>query len=723
MEKSIKISYKVSYKVLLVLYSILIFVLSLRHLPELHQLYVLHDEFGYWANAAFFAGNDWSGISTISPYYSYGYSLVIAPLFWIFENPLTVYKAALCLNAVFYVCSFLVSFVCARKLFPAIRPGVAATICLVAALYCNNLMQCGMAWSEPFIYLMYWVSCLTLICYLEKYQMRWLVLFGVELVFLYTIHQRALGVLLAGILVAAVLFLFGRQSDSSGKRTVLQAFAFVGTVAVCLCLSILVKKYLQDNLWVWDATQADIASRNDYSGQLTKVREILTSFDTFKDFLISVAGKVFYLLAASALLIFWGAKDALVRVVGSFREKKVTSSAIWLYFLLSTAAALGINAIFCTFMERTDGYVYGRYMEYTIGPLLLIGLVCLYEKKERMWSLVSGGALLVISGLAVKKYLEMPGAYVFINSAGTSLFYETSTQLFHTLDCILAAGILAVVLFVLSHFPKKKWLSLLAVVPLVGFWFFSAENVLENGPLFWQKYIKNVSVIAETVEELDGDTEIPIYYIENPDAGDTAWRIEQVQFLMPDRKICKIEYDDLTDLGGDYYLIHNDTKNIDLKKYVVATQAYGMDVLVPVKSELGQRTKEYLYTHDYKFSDTMMHNATSGDAHTFLSDHQEGFLVYMQDLSLGAGTYQADMRLKVSDVQDDLLGYIDVSDEFGEVIIARKEIRASDFEDGENVRILYEFECGDAHHVEIRFYTYGSAKIELEDLKYRAVRR
>ena len=68
------------------------------------------------------------------------------------------------------------------------------------------------------------------------------------------------------------------------------------------------------------------------------------------------------------------------------------------------------------------------------------------------------------------------------------------------------------------------------------------------------------------------------------------------------------------------------------------------------------------------------------------------------------------MRLKLSDVQDDLLGYIDVSDEFGEVIIARKEIRASDFEDGENVRILYEFECGDAHHVEIRFYTYGSAK-------------
>lgn len=705
-------SIKISYKIILMVCAVLIFVLSLRHLPELHQLYVLHDEFGYWANAAYLAGYDWSGISTISPYYSYGYSMVIAPLYWIFKNPLVIYKAAICMNAVFYVCSFLVSYVCAKKLFANVNRYVLVCVCFVTALYCNNLMQSNMAWSEPFIYLLYWVSCLTFLCYLDKYRLKWLLIFAVELVFLYTIHQRALGVLAAGIVVVVFVAAVTR------KISVRDLTLFACVIAGCLTLSVIGKGYLQDHLWVWTEEQTEIAIRNDYGGQFSKIWQILTSWDTFKDFIISVAGKFFYLFAASALLVYWGLKDAVVRGVQAIREKVPEKMCIWLYFVLSLLMALGVNAIFCTFMGRTDGYIYGRYMEYTVGPILLMGLISLYENREKIWSLLAGGVLLLATGFLVKKYLEMPGEYVYINSAGTSMFYEGSTQLFHTLDCIAVAGILAIFLFTASYF-RKRWMQAAAVVPLVVFWFLAAEHALNQGPLYWQQYIQNVSQISETIEELDEGEEFPIYYIENPDAGPTAWRIEQVQFLLPDRRIQKIEYEDMEGLTGSYYLIHNGTEKMDLEKYLDVSQAYGMDVLVPADSSLGKRAEKYLGEQEYVFADTMMYCATSGEDHTFVSDHQEGFLVYRQDLTLTGGTYVIDMRLKVSEIEDDTIGYIDVCDKAGSEIISRQEVCALEYADGVTLCVEYPFTCETLHGAEIRFYAYGTAKVELESLGYR----
>ena len=40
----------------------------------------LHDEFGYWGNAAYFADYGWDSIMSNCPMYAWGYSLVLVPL-------------------------------------------------------------------------------------------------------------------------------------------------------------------------------------------------------------------------------------------------------------------------------------------------------------------------------------------------------------------------------------------------------------------------------------------------------------------------------------------------------------------------------------------------------------------------------------------------------------------------------------------------------------------
>ena len=69
--------------ILLTMGSILIAIFSIYRIRELVLPSILNDEFGYWANAAHIFGYDWSGVVSMSPYYSYGYSLFLFPFFFI----------------------------------------------------------------------------------------------------------------------------------------------------------------------------------------------------------------------------------------------------------------------------------------------------------------------------------------------------------------------------------------------------------------------------------------------------------------------------------------------------------------------------------------------------------------------------------------------------------------------------------------------------------------
>ena len=56
------------------------------------------DEFGYWAYAAKAAGYDWSEMVSLGSYYSYGYSLILFPIFKLCHNSVMAYRIAVTLN-------------------------------------------------------------------------------------------------------------------------------------------------------------------------------------------------------------------------------------------------------------------------------------------------------------------------------------------------------------------------------------------------------------------------------------------------------------------------------------------------------------------------------------------------------------------------------------------------------------------------------------------------
>ena len=76
----------------MVIGSALIFLYYSRKIPYIYTVWELADEYGYLANAAYMSGRDWSFM--VDLYYGYGYSILLIPLFWIFDSGLSIIRGA-----------------------------------------------------------------------------------------------------------------------------------------------------------------------------------------------------------------------------------------------------------------------------------------------------------------------------------------------------------------------------------------------------------------------------------------------------------------------------------------------------------------------------------------------------------------------------------------------------------------------------------------------------
>ena len=58
------------------------------------------DEFGTVASASYFAGYDWSAMVSEIKYYGFGYSILMAPIYWITDNPQIIFQVMIGFNSI-----------------------------------------------------------------------------------------------------------------------------------------------------------------------------------------------------------------------------------------------------------------------------------------------------------------------------------------------------------------------------------------------------------------------------------------------------------------------------------------------------------------------------------------------------------------------------------------------------------------------------------------------
>lgn len=445
---------------------VILFFFATYRLSETKQPIVYSDEFGYWANSSFWIGQDWSAAAKSINYYSYGYSLLLLPIQLLARmckwNYAQMFQTAIIMHAFMLV----ISFFMAKKLCVRYLQNwswyVRNFSCFVVLLYPSIIVYSHLTLTEAALAFLFWVYFYVMMCMTDKGSIASYICFAFVSFYMYTVHQRCIAVVIASVVVVMLLKQEKRsripqaaaffavlcigsivhqcikcklQNDfylANIPITWAEAFysvwnqktlfiilgamfcllvlyladngkgriAILISIGVVIIACILLAQNIDDLRNIAENADARLAT-NDFAGQIAKVLGIFTP-SGFLKFLVSIAGKWFYLAAASGLVICFALLDLSKRFVfvvrnyakigyrkiRNFSETKevdvtVTAENIW-YFgvFLIWLGLFGVCVLFKIDIWRVDSLVYGRYQEAVTGILILYGLyVLFYDKK------------------------------------------------------------------------------------------------------------------------------------------------------------------------------------------------------------------------------------------------------------------------------------------------------------------------------------------------------
>lgn len=333
------------------------------------------DEFGYWAYAAKAAGYDWSEMVSLGSYYSYGYSLILFPIFKLCKDSVMAYRVAVTLNFILLGATFFMLLSVAKNILKGAEH--TALFAAVAVFYPSWLFYAKTTMVETVLMTLFVMISALLYCYLEKNKLSTLAILVVALVYIHFLHMRAIGITIAGILTLLLYFLL-----QSGKMK--QFLITVGIGMVVLLGGFAIKEVMQNLLYT--STSAETLHINDYAGQLEKVFYIFSK-EGMINFVCGLVGKVLYLGLSSFGLAYWGIWYAMKEVWSLGKQiKKGTERDIrklfFVFILLATVGETLINTIFNIRPIRVDSVTYGRYHEFVLPILMLLGLYEMTKTKK-----------------------------------------------------------------------------------------------------------------------------------------------------------------------------------------------------------------------------------------------------------------------------------------------------------------------------------------------------
>lgn len=432
-------------------FAILILGIRLWYTAKMQGPFVFSDQVGYWGHAANLNALPWQNATGV--WYSYGYSILLAPLYWISHDMGIMYKLALIINAFMGVISFVLGVAILRELEEKIDILTAEIISFSVSCYSAYLFQSYIGWPETLIYTGILLVVWTMIRFCKKTTMLNMVILILELVGLYVVHNRNIVAIIAFVIVLLVMF-FTKKID--GKKVIV-AFVFLG----CLYL---VNKGIRVHL-----TELAFGGECEFGGNSTSstisgLKTILNSSDGWIHLVQSLIGKIWYILTATFMLAYTGFLFVFNKIIKLFKEaqkKNVKNSFyFYLFIMLLTLGTIVVNALFIMRVEkidysqstRLDVFFYGRYSDGITGFLIAFGLLDLLKDKKHFFreKLIGLGIYILCSSVL---YLQLYKIEDFwMNSMQVPGVYFVQD---FSVDSIKKISIIVIMIYVIGNIIKK----------------------------------------------------------------------------------------------------------------------------------------------------------------------------------------------------------------------------------------------------------------------------
>ena len=633
--------------ILLLFEAAVVFFVHIFHIGSLYGFFLSEDELGYWGNAAFLLGKNWGNTVSYCGYYSFGYSLFLMLILSLPVKALTMYRMAIIANALFMVASFLISYYLFTYLFKQKNRIFISIACMAMALYSSYVAQSSVAWSECYLILFAWLIVLQSYMICKKMTALRLIVFAVELIYIYMIHQRTVPFLIAGIFLILLINIYNKKINI--RRLTVIVMVMIIAMTILLCLSEILGGYIQSEIYSFGTIA------NTYSA-IVKGMELS---NLFIPVVRSATGQIFYLWAASFGIIPLGIGVTVKKCIKKWKEQDKIC-CFYVFVLLVFFGLLGVSSIFLRLsVTRIDYLIYGRYIEIISGYFIVVGFLELedFVKQKKNWIIfgISSIGFIILALLLLNKIRSwnIPlSDYQGVCAAGTFWFY--SLKEFSVMQLCAIVLLAEMLLFTLARlWSNKNRIFILEVFFIMLFWIAAGKIVVKNQICPYQDANNRGLAAKDSLWKYMEEHVEQAVFLTN-----TQYNLRgSLQFYLGKTPLFVVsDMEELDDLP-DVLIVDNDSSAIDngtLDKYhyVCCVSQKNVYILNEISLDgLGEQISEIIPYHNY------------------LKTEESGHVAFGPYIRLEAGTYEVTFQMNASTDGRDILGMMDVVNEKGENVI------------------------------------------------------
>jgi len=414
----------------------------------------LTDEVGYLAKALTIAGHP---VHAASSWYG-GYSLLISPIFFLFSDPFVEWQGVLVINALMWAGTAALLYFIVRSSFPNFTPLKVMSVSGISLLYPAWIAMSGYAFVTSGFVLVFMAALAALI----KSSVRlngWLFAAAGLAGYLYWIHP------LGGVFCVLLCLVFVL------KAIVERRPGFVLPAAL-VAVGVMSYQFLVTPWFDRVMSSGGGAVDAHYGATITGTFHALFSFHSLLMIATLVVGMVIYLIVTTFGVVIYGSAPYIRNIFAKNNSVKSLlsnpQSLVMLLSILSVVGVILVTAVATIGVQqlRPDQWIYGRYSEMYLLPVIGIGLTAAWRRSTAI--VVAGG---VVAGGLLLAVVTNPSNTLLsaINEVNLQGFWPLILLRHSNANYLLWFGIGAVGIATIGYIGARQRLVALAlVVPVIA---------------------------------------------------------------------------------------------------------------------------------------------------------------------------------------------------------------------------------------------------------------